>query len=196
MKYRQLEIEGAWEITPVQHGDPRGLFMEWYRFEPFAEAIGHKLDLRQANLSISQRGVIRGIHYAEVPAGQAKYVTCVRGSFLDVVVDLRVGSPTFGKWDSVLLDQVDRRAIYLGEGLGHAICALEDDSALLYLCSEVYNPAKEHTLHPLDPQVAIKWPVDNPQLSPRDAEAPTLEQAAERGLLPDYQVCKDYIASL
>jgi dTDP-4-dehydrorhamnose 3,5-epimerase len=196
MKYRQLDIEGAWEITPVQHGDPRGLFMEWYRHEPFTEATGHKLDLRQANLSTSQRGVVRGIHYADVPVGQAKYVTCVRGAMLDVVIDLRVGSPTFGKWDSVLLDQVDRRAIYLSEGLGHAVCALEDDSALLYLCSEIYNPAAEHTISPLDPQIGIKWPVADPQMSPRDLAGPTLAEALSQGLLPEYEACRSYVASL
>jgi dTDP-4-dehydrorhamnose 3,5-epimerase len=196
MKYRQLAIEGAWEITPVQHGDPRGLFMEWYRFEAFTDATGHPLRLAQANLSVSQRGVVRGVHFAGVPVGQAKYVTCVRGSFVDVVIDLRVGSPTFGKWDTVRLDEVDRRAIYLSEGLGHAVCALEDDSALLYLCSEVYNPAAEHTVNPLDPQIAIEWPVDDPQLSARDLAAPSLAEALEAGLLPDFQVCQDYIARL
>ena len=107
MKIRPLTIEGAWEITPVQHGDQRGLFLEWYRFEVLEEAVGHPLDLKQANISVSVAGVVRAIHFADVPPGQAKYVTCTHGAGLDVIVDIRVGSPTFGQWTSVLLDDVD-----------------------------------------------------------------------------------------
>ena len=101
MKIRPLAIEGAFEIIPAQHGDSRGLFLEWYRFDRLAEAVGHPLRLAQANLSVSARGVVRGIHFADVPPGQAKYVTCSRGAVLDAVVDLRVGSPTFGQWEGV-----------------------------------------------------------------------------------------------
>ena len=118
MKIRPLSIDGAWEITPQQYGDPRGLFMEWYRFDRLAAAVGHPLRLAQANLSVSARGVVRGIHFADVPPGQAKYVTCVSGAVIDMVVDLRVGSPTFGQWEATRLDDVDRRALYLAEGLG------------------------------------------------------------------------------
>ncbi|SCG50876.1 dTDP-4-dehydrorhamnose 3,5-epimerase family protein [Micromonospora halophytica] len=196
MKMRELGIEGAWEITPQQHGDPRGLFMEWYRFDHLAETVGHPLRLAQGNLSVSARGVVRGIHFADVPPGQAKYITCVRGAVLDVVVDLRVGSPTFGHWDSVRLDDVDRRAVYLSEGLGHGFCALTDDATLNYLCSTTYNPTGEHGVHPLDAELAIEWPAEFPQLSARDADAPTLAQAREAGLLPDYQTCRTFVASL
>ena len=114
MEFRELAVPGAWEITPRQFGDPRGVFLEWFRSAPFGDAAGHAFDLQQANLSVSAKGVLRGIHFADVPPGQAKYVTCARGAVLDVVVDIRVGSPTFGTWDSVLHDDVDRRAIYLG----------------------------------------------------------------------------------
>ncbi|MDH6466182.1 dTDP-4-dehydrorhamnose 3,5-epimerase [Micromonospora sp. A200] len=196
MKIRQLGIEGAWEISPQQHGDPRGLFMEWYRFDRLAEAVGHPLRLAQANLSVSARGVVRGIHFADVPPGQAKYVTCVRGAVLDVIVDLRVGSPTFGRWEGVRLDDVDRRAVYLSEGLGHGFCALTDDATLSYLCSTTYNPTGEHAVHPLDADLAIEWPAEAPQLSARDAAAPTLAQARESGLLPEYDACRAFTASL
>ncbi|MGN9807417.1 dTDP-4-dehydrorhamnose 3,5-epimerase family protein [Micromonospora sp. L32] len=196
MKIRQLGIEGAWEISPQQHGDPRGLFMEWYRFDRLAEAVGHPLRLAQANLSVSARGVVRGIHFADVPPGQAKYVTCVRGAVLDVIVDLRVGSPTFGRWEGVRLDDVDRRAVYLSEGLGHGFCALTDDATLSYLCSTTYNPTGEHAVHPLDADLAIEWPAEVPQLSARDAAAPTLAQARESGLLPEYEACRAFTASL
>jgi dTDP-4-dehydrorhamnose 3,5-epimerase len=196
VKIRQLGIEGAWEISPQRHGDPRGLFMEWYRFDRLAEAVGHPLRLAQANLSVSARGVVRGIHFADVPPGQAKYVTCVRGAVLDVIVDLRVGSPTFGRWEGVRLDDVDRRAVYLSEGLGHGFCALTDDATLSYLCSTTYNPTGEHAVHPLDADLAIEWPAEAPQLSARDAAAPTLAQARESGLLPEYEACRAFTASL
>jgi dTDP-4-dehydrorhamnose 3,5-epimerase len=196
VKIRQLSIAGAYEITPVLHGDPRGLFTEWYRFDHLAAEIGHPLNLAQANLSVSARGVVRGIHYADVPPGQAKYVTCVRGAVLDVVVDIRVGSPTYGQWEGVRLDDVDRRAVYLGEGLGHGFCALSDDATLAYLCSEPYNPQKERAIYPLDRDLAIDWPVDEPQLSKRDAAALRFGDAAAEGVLPDVVACERYVESL
>jgi dTDP-4-dehydrorhamnose 3,5-epimerase len=186
VKIRPLSIEGAWEISPILHGDPRGVFTEWYRFDRIEEVVGHPLRLAQANLSTSAQGVVRGIHFAQTPPGQAKYVTCVRGALVDVVVDLRVGSPTFGRWEAVQLDDVDRRAVYIGEGLGHGFCSLADDTTITYLCSEVYNPSREFGVHPLDPELAIRWPVGAPVLSDRDAAAPGLAEAMEQGLLPGY----------
>ena len=192
MKIRPLSVEGAWEITPKLHGDPRGLFTEWYRFDHLAEAVGHPLDLRQANLSVSAAGVVRGVHFADVPPGQAKYVTCVRGAVLDVVVDLRVGSPTFGSWEGVRLDETERAAVYLSEGLGHGFCALSDDATLTYLCSATYSPTGEHGVHPLDPDLGIDWPTGTPLLSAKDETAPTLAEALASGLLPNYQECLAY----
>ncbi|MEV7972703.1 dTDP-4-dehydrorhamnose 3,5-epimerase [Cellulomonas sp. NPDC089187] len=203
MTYRELSVPGAWEITPVQHGDPRGVFLEAFQGGPFAENVGHRFDLQQANLSVSAAGVLRGIHFADVPPGQAKYVTCPKGAVLDIVVDIRVGSPTFGQWDSVLLDDVDRRAIYLSEGLGHAFFALEDGSTVMYLCSTGYSPGREHGIHPLDPTIGIEWPTTDrqgnpvtPQLSEKDTAAPTLAEAAEQGLLPRYEDVRAYVESL
>ncbi len=203
MKIRPLSIEGAYEVTPTLHGDPRGLFAEWYRGDLLAAEVGHRLDLAQANVSVSAAGVVRGIHFADVPPGQAKYVTCARGAVLDVVVDIRVGSPTFGRWDFVLLDDVDRRAIYLAEGLGHAFMSLEDDSTVLYLCSTPYAPGREHGVHPLDPEVGIAWPQVardgsplTPQLSDKDAAAPSLAEARESGLLPSWDACTAFYDSL
>ncbi len=196
MKVRPLNIDGAWEITPQQHTDPRGLFLEWYRFDRLAEVVGHPLRLAQANMSVSGRGVVRGIHFADVPPGQAKYVTCVRGAVLDVVVDLRVGSPTYGRWDSVRLDDVDRRSVYLSYGLGHGFCSLTDNATLCYVCSETYNPAGEHSVHPLDPELAVDWPIETPLLSTRDEGAPSLAEARTSGFLPDYAVCRTFDTSL
>ena len=196
MKIRPLSIEGAWEITPQQHGDPRGLFMEYYRADHLAEAVGHPLDLAQANLSVSARGVVRGVHFADVPPGQAKYVSCVRGAVLDVIVDLRVGSPTFGRWEGVRLDETDRRAVYISEGLGHGFCALDDYSTLAYFCSASYNPTGEHTINPLDPDLGIDWPAEAPQLSARDTEGPSLAEALASGLLPSYERTRAYTEGL
>jgi dTDP-4-dehydrorhamnose 3,5-epimerase len=186
VKIRPLSVEGAFEVTPVQHSDARGTFLEWYRFDTLAAAAGHPLMLAQANLSTSARDVVRGIHFADVPPGQAKYVTCVAGAVLDVVVDLRTGSPTFGRWESVRLDDEERRAVYLAEGLGHGFCALTDGATVAYLCSSTYRPGHEHGIHPLDAELAIGWPAGTPQLSEKDAAAPTLAQARAAGLLPRY----------
>ena len=196
MKIRPLSIEGAFEITPVQRADPRGVFMEWYRFDHLAAEVGHPLRLAQGNISVSAAGVVRGIHFADVPPGQAKYVTCTHGSLIDVIVDLRVGSPTYGKWESVLLDDVDRRCVYIAEGLGHGFCATSDDATLTYLCSETYSPTGEHGVHPLDPELGITWPTNAPVLSEKDEQAPTLAQARESGLLPDYAVCREFTRTL
>jgi dTDP-4-dehydrorhamnose 3,5-epimerase len=187
---RELRVTDAFEISPTQHRDDRGLFLEWYQAGELQEAVGHPLRLAQANCSVSRRGTLRGIHFADVPPSQAKYVTCVAGAGLDVVVDIRVGSPTFGAHDMVRLDAVDRRAVYVAEGLGHAFLALTDDTTLLYLCSETYNPDREHAVHPLDPRVGVEWPTDvEPVLSPKDAAAPGLDEARGSGLLPDYDDC-------
>jgi dTDP-4-dehydrorhamnose 3,5-epimerase len=185
VKIRPLGIEGAWEISPAVHRDSRGSFLEWYRHDRLAEAVGHPLHPAQANVSVSVRGVVRGIHYADVPPGQAKYVTCVRGAVWDVIVDLRRGSPTFGRWEPVRLDDADRRAVYLAEGLGHGFCALTDDATVVYLCSTVYNPQAEHAVNPLDERLGITWPAAAPVLSDRDAAAPTLHEAH----LPAYAAC-------
>ncbi|WP_305093439.1 dTDP-4-dehydrorhamnose 3,5-epimerase family protein [Prescottella sp. R16] len=194
MKYRELTVPGAWEITPHQFGDHRGVFLEWFKEPGFSAAIGRHLDLQQANCSVSAAGVLRGIHFADVPPGQAKYITCVTGAVLDVVVDLRVGSPTFGQWDSVLLDDTDRRAVFVSEGLGHAFLSLEDGSTVVYLCSTGYAPEREHEVSPLDPGISIDWPVVGRDgtalqwtLSDKDLAAPTLQQARDAGLLPRYR---------
>ncbi|WP_157155317.1 dTDP-4-dehydrorhamnose 3,5-epimerase family protein [Diaminobutyricimonas sp. LJ205] len=198
MQIRELSVPDAYEITPRQFTDDRGVFLEWYRFDRLADVVGHPLDLRQANSSVSRRGVLRGIHFADIPRGQAKYVTAVRGAVLDFVVDIRVGSPTFGQWDSVLLDDVDRRAVYLSEGLGHAFVALTDDATVTYLVSDVYNAPREHGINPLDPEVGLIFPTEagEPLLSPKDAEAPNLAEAESAGLLPTWNAARSFYESL
>jgi dTDP-4-dehydrorhamnose 3,5-epimerase len=172
--------------------------LEWYRFDRLEETIGHALDLRQANTSVSHRGVVRGIHFADIPRGQAKYVTVPRGSVLDFVVDIRVGSPTFGQWDSALLDDVDHRALYLSEGLGHLFVALEDNTTVSYLVSDVYNPDAEHGLNPFDSQIALDLPSNLGELviSDKDRAAPTLAELLRSGALPTIAQARTYYDSL
>ncbi|WP_203973236.1 dTDP-4-dehydrorhamnose 3,5-epimerase [Planotetraspora silvatica] len=193
----RLNIDGAWRYTPRIHADPRGAFLEAFRGSDLGEAIGHRLDVAQMNCSVSQRGVLRGIHFADLPPGQAKYVTCVSGAILDVVVDIRVGSPTFGDWEAVRLDDESRQGLYIAEGLGHAFLALSEQATIVYLCSAPYAPGREHGIHPLDSTLDIDWPLETlPLLSEKDAEAPTLKEALDAGLLPDYRACLDFYDGL
>lgn len=190
MHVEPLAVPDAFVVTPRQHADDRGVFLEWFKAEVFQSATGHRLPLGQANCSVSRRGTLRGIHFADVPPGQAKYVTCPSGAVLDVVVDLRVGSPTFGVGDTVVLDDQDRRAVFLAEGLGHAFLALSETATVVYLCSTPYNPVAEHGIQPLDPGLAIPWPADlEPLLSKKDAAAPSLTEARSAGLLPSHDDC-------
>jgi dTDP-4-dehydrorhamnose 3,5-epimerase len=190
VQIEQLAGPGSFVFSPTVFADERGSFLEWFRADLLEQYAGRPLNLAQANWSTSRRGVIRGIHYADDPPGQAKYVTCVRGAVLDVVVDLRTGSPAFGRHAAVRLDAATPRAVLLPEGLGHGFCALTDDATVLYLCSTTYNPAAEHGVHPLDPELALPWPDDAPPLlSPKDAAAPTLAQAVAAGALPTFADC-------
>ena len=198
MHIRELSVPGAFEVTPRQFPDDRGTFWEWYRFDALAEAVGHPLDLKQGNGSVSRKGVVRGIHFADVPPSQAKYVTVTNGAVLDFVIDIRVGSPTFGQWDSVVLDTIDRRALYVSEGLGHCFVALTDDAAVTYLVSEVFSPSREHGITPLDETVGLDLPFPRDQLllAPKDLAAPTLLEAERDGLLPTWSAATSFTRSL
>ena len=197
MRVDPLPIVGAWIFTPLVHRDDRGSFREAFTLASFSQTLGHALDLHQMNVSISSRGTVRGIHFADVPPSQAKYVQCLAGRVLDVVVDIRVGSPTFGAWEAVELDGESGRAVYVAEGLGHAFCALTEAATVGYLCSQPFAPAREHGIHPLDSDIAIEWPADlELQLSPKDAAAPSLVEAKDTGLLPSWEDCESLYADL
>jgi dTDP-4-dehydrorhamnose 3,5-epimerase len=198
VKVRELTVPGAWEITPQLHADSRGLFFEWFTDSGFSGFAGHSFDLQQANCSVSAAGVLRGVHFAQLPPSQAKYVTCLHGSVLDVVVDIRVGSPTFGQWDSLLLDDQARRTIYISEGLGHAFLSLQESSTVMYLCSTGYSPGREHTVRATDPALGITWPdvAGEPILSDRDADAPTLVEVRDAGLLPTWDDSRAFVDEL
>jgi dTDP-4-dehydrorhamnose 3,5-epimerase len=197
VEIRELAVPDSYVLDMTPHGDPRGRFTEWYRADVLAGATGFGLSLAQANHSVSARGVLRGVHFALVPPGQAKYVYCPSGRVLDVVVDIRVGSPTFGVHDAVVLDSERPSAVYLGEGLGHAFVSLADGSSVTYLVSTPYAPDREFGIHPLDPALDLPWPKDvDVQLSGKDQAAPTLAEAQERGQLPTMEQCAARYAEL
>jgi dTDP-4-dehydrorhamnose 3,5-epimerase len=186
VQIRELAVPDSYALDLVPHGDSRGRFTEWYRADVLAEATGFGLTLAQANHSVSARGSLRGVHFALVPPGQAKYVYCPAGRVLDVIVDVRVDSPTFGVHDTVLLDSEQPRAVYLS-----------DNSSVTYLVSTGYSPGREFGVHPLDPELDLPWPRDVEfELSPKDLAAPTLARARDEGLLPTMAQCAARYAEL
>ncbi len=197
MEVAALTIPGTWLFSPVLREDDRGVFLESFKSDVFADSVGRALDVAQMNVSVSRRGTVRGVHFADVPPGQAKYVQCFDGKILDVVVDIRVGSPTFGQWDAVQLDSENRQGLFVEEGLGHAFCALSDVASVGYLCSTAYAPNRERGINPLDPLVGIPWPGDEQLvLSDKDSASPTLQQALDQDLLPSFHECQSFVASL
>lgn len=198
MQIRELAVPDTYEITPAQHADDRGVFLEWYRFDHLSEVIGHPLTLAQANTSVSKRGTVRGIHFADIPPSQAKYVTATYGAVMDFVIDIRVGSPNFGQWDAVRLDDIDRRAVYISEGIGHCFVALTEGATVSYLVNATFNAPREHGITPLDAEIGLDFgiPTNELLLSPKDLSAPTLAQARDLGLLPNWQDAREYYASL
>lgn len=186
MPISPLRIPGSWSVENTVHGDHRGEFVEWFKAPAFEEATGRTFGLAQANMSRSTRGTLRGVHFADVPPGQAKYITCVVGRILDFIVDIRVGSPTFGQWESVELTAQSRNAVFLEEGLGHAFLALDDDTVVTYLVTDVFRPDREHGVNPLDPGLGLVFPMDHSELelSKKDQDAPSLLEAKDLGLLP------------
>ena len=197
MEVTALTIPGTWLFSPVLREDDRGVFLESFKSDVFADSVGRALDVAQMNVSVSRRGTVRGVHFADVPPGQAKYVQCFDGKILDVVVDIRVGSPTFGQWDAIQLDSENRQGLFVEEGLGHAFCALSDVASVGYLCSTAYAPNRERGINPLDPLVGIPWPGDEQLvLSDKDQVSPTLQQALDQDLLPSFHECQSFVASL
>lgn len=193
MEIRELAVEGAVEFTPRAFPDERGLFVSPFQGEAFEKAVGHRLfRAAQTNHSRSRRNVVRGVHFTVTPPGTAKYVYCAQGAALDIVVDIRVGSPTYGKWDAVRLDPVDFRAMYFPVGVGHAFVALEDDTVMSYMLTSGYVAENELALSALDPELGLPIPAGiEPVMSERDIAAPTLAEAAAAGLLPDYTTCRE-----
>jgi len=178
MEIESLPIDGVLLLTPKMFRDERGFFSESYSKKSAAEH-GIELEFVQDNHSYSERrGTVRGLHYQEPPFAQAKLVRCVRGAMMDVVVDMRRGSPTFGRWASATISAENRLQIYVPIGFAHGICTLEPDTEVLYKASNFYSPEHDRGVLWNDPALAIDWPVgsDQAQLSDRDKLQPPLEQ--------------------
>jgi dTDP-4-dehydrorhamnose 3,5-epimerase len=185
MELTPLSIEGVWLAESPVWTDERGFFIEWFKSDDINKATGFQFVLEQANVSLSSRGTLRGIHYSTAPRGQAKWITCVSGSIWDVVVDIRPNSPTFNQWISIELTSGSGKAVFISEGLGHGFLALEDKTVVAYLVTTSYSPSDEHEINPLDKEIAIEWPIPISQIkiSKKDSEAPTLAQVIESGEL-------------
>ncbi|CAB4334874.1 MAG: dTDP-4-dehydrorhamnose 3,5-epimerase [Actinobacteria bacterium] len=185
MKLTPLGIEGAWLAESPIWSDERGFFREWFKAEDVLAATGIDFAIQQANISQSQRGVIRGIHYSIAPQGQAKWITCVSGSIRDVIVDIRPSSPTFGKSVLVDLEALDGKAVLIGAGLGHGFASIAPSSTIAYLLSSPYSPSEEFEINPLDSELGIDWGVDlfEVSLSEKDKAAPSLAVRVKEGKL-------------
>ena len=188
MGFTPLKIEGSWVFTPQKFHDGRGSFHEVFKLPGLTEILGFGFEVKQVNQSVSKAGVIRGIHWADVPPGQAKYVFCPKGSIWDVVVDIRVGSPTFGQFDGEVISAENGKSVLIKEGLGHVFLSLEEDTVVNYLCSEPYSPATEHGINPLDSNIGIPFATMLPgrefRVIPKDSSAPSLAEALASGSLP------------
>jgi dTDP-4-dehydrorhamnose 3,5-epimerase len=162
-----LDIPGLVVIEPRSFGDARGFFVETYHAQRYA-ALGVDASFVQDNLSFSPRGVLRGLHF-QLPRLQAKLVSVIAGEVLDVAVDIRRGSPTFGRWAAVLLDGDSRRQFFVPRGFAHGFCVLSDAAHFSYKCDDYYAPADERCIAWDDPDLAIRWPLSAPTLSAKDA---------------------------
>jgi len=182
MKMRELPIKGAWIMDTPTHSDSRGIFREWFK-EEVEMTIGRSFIVSQANVSSSNKGVVRGIHYSLASKGQGKWITCISGSIWDVIVDIRPTSPTFKKWVGIELNGLSSSSIFVSEGLGHGFISLEDNSTVAYLLTSKYSPEEEFGINPLDPELGIAWPINRPILSSKDETAPTLQQQLAAGKL-------------
>ena len=185
MELTPLGIEGAWLAESQVWSDDRGFFREWFKSEDIEKATGKKFLIEQANISLSSRGTVRGIHYSTAPRGQAKWVTCVAGSIRDVIVDIRPDSKTFGNWVAVELAGNSGKAVYVSEGLGHGFIALEENTAVAYLVSTPFSPSHEFEINPLDEEIGINWGIDlrDLKISDKDKNAPTLAELLNQGRL-------------
>ena len=168
------KLEGVTLIEPQVHGDERGFFVETFSRDAWRE-LGVEVEFVQHNHSRSSRGTLRGIHFQTEP-GQAKLLRCVRGEILDVAVDLRRDSPTYGQWEAHLLDDVKHRQLFVPVGCGHGFAVLSEVADVAYQVSSYYDPATEAGIRWDDPEIGIDWEIDNPLLSQRDKNAPTLAE--------------------
>lgn len=186
MNLHELSISGVFVLESPVWGDDRGFFREWFKLADL-RAAGVDFQAQQANLSMSQRNVVRGLHYSVAPEGQAKVVTCVFGDLDDVIVDVRVGSPTFARVEIVHLSASEGRSVLLPVGVAHGFCVTSESAALSYLLSSPFNAPLELEIDPFDREINVAWTVSGePIVSEKDAAAPSLAQRQAAGELPHF----------
>lgn len=190
MRYSSLALADAYKLDPELYKDGRGYFFETFKRNEFAEATGRNFSVEQTNTSVSKKGTLRGIHFAEIPLGQAKIVSVARGSILDYLVDLRIGSETFGKSLSLPLDDKLHEMVFIPEGFGHGFIALEDETVVNYHVSDIFRPTREHGISPFDEEIGLTFPFRKSELivSDKDATAPCLQEVLNSGLLPTLEI--------
>jgi dTDP-4-dehydrorhamnose 3,5-epimerase len=178
MSFQEMKIQGAFVHTPIRHDDNRGHFEEQFKHSLLEKELGRSFPVRQVNQSVSQKGVIRGIHWTDSEEGQAKYVSCTSGAIWDVVVDLRKDSPTYGQWEAEIISAANGKSVFIPEGLGHVLMALEASTVVNYLCTTEFNPQADKTINPLDQTLAIGFDqiakahgIDSYLLSDKDSQA-------------------------
>ena len=183
VKYSKTSLPGVLLIEPDVFKDDRGFFLETYHQKKYAEGEIVK-SFVQDNRSHSTRNVLRGLHY-QLRNPQAKLIYVITGEIFDVAVDIRRGSPTFGKWEGVYLSSKNHHQVFIPEGFAHGFCVLSETADVLYKCSDLYNPDDEFGILWSDPMISIKWPVAKPVLSAKDSQYPQLNEITD-SLLPSY----------
>ena len=171
MKISETGLKDAFVIEPTVHGDERGNFYEGFSRQRMLDATGYEFDVAQANHSRSTQNILRGLHY-QIKNVQAKVIWATSGDIYDVIVDLRRASPDFGRWYGITLSADNRRRMLVPEGFAHGFLVLSETAEITYLTSDIYNPDGERFLRWNCPEIGIRWPVDNPKLNHRDANAP------------------------
>jgi len=175
-KFEKLSLSGPLLIKPYIFSDQRGTFMEIYRYSEFANA-GITEHFIQDNISKSKKNTLRGLHYQKNPKAQGKLVYCLKGKIFDIVVDIRVGSPTYAQWINMELSEENNFMLYVPAGFAHGFLALSDKAEVIYKCTEEYSPKYEGGIIWNDPDIKIRWPVENPTLSEKDKKLPALRTA-------------------
>ena len=185
-----MKIEGPLLATSQIHSDDRGLFLEWFKLNELNAALDEKFVFTQGNVSVSSRGVLRGIHYSTAETGQAKWVTCLSGEIEDFIVDLRLSSPTFKHYLQITLSGFDGRAVFIPSGFGHAFVSKKENSIVSYLVSSDYDPKSEHAINPMDPDINVNWPEEKLLLSEKDKCAHSLSDKIAMNHLPTTKLGK------
>jgi dTDP-4-dehydrorhamnose 3,5-epimerase len=173
--FTKLENPDVIHIKSDIYGDARGYFTETYKYPEF-KANGIERKFLQVNHSKSSKGILRGLHYQKDPMAQGKLVTVIEGEIFDVAVDLRVGSPHYGKWVSQILDAGKKNMLYVPEGFAHGFCSLSENTQVIYYCTQVYSPEHERGIIWNDPHLGISWPIKDPILSDKDKVFPELDR--------------------